>query len=135
MYDRAISIKINNKVKHFEAEKTSPIKISKDSLEKIFTNVRAENPLSSDARTKLLELDRFITKNFKIMFGNRIMKQIETFVPVYVGCGNGEYQALDLMVSRKIIRKFETLNLPFLQNEITELVALIKNYLVKMSFC
>ena len=134
VYDRAISIEINSKVKHFEADKTAPIKISRDSLEKIFNSVRQENPLSSDARTKLLELDKFITKHFKIMFGNRIMKQIEIFVPVYVGCGNSEYQGLDLIVSRKIVRKFETLNLPFLQNEITELITLIKKLFGKDEF-
>ncbi|PKK97550.1 MAG: hypothetical protein CVV58_00630, partial [Tenericutes bacterium HGW-Tenericutes-3] len=52
-------------------------------------------------------------------------KQIRAFVPVFVACGGTEYEALDYMVARKIFRKFESLNLPFLQNEINDLSALI----------
>ena len=38
---------------------------------------------------------------FKITFGNRIMKQIKLFTPIFVGCGGTEYEALDYMVARK----------------------------------
>ena len=62
-----------------------------------------------------------LRKHLKSPFGNRIMKQIRSFVPVYVACGNQENEALDYMVARKIFRKFESLNLPFLQDEINEL--------------
>ena len=53
------------------------------------------------------------------------MKQIRSFVPVFVACGGTEYEALDYMVARKIFRKFESLNLPFLQNEINDLSSLL----------
>jgi hypothetical protein len=82
----------------------------------------------------LEKLDQFITKNMKVTFGNRIMKQIRAFVPVYVACGGSEYEGLDYMVARKIFRKFESLNLPFLQNEINDLSALLDRLFGKNSF-
>ena len=62
------------------------------------------------------------------------MKQIRAFVPVYVACGNTENEALDYMVARKIFRKFESLNLPFLQDEINELSQLIDRLFGKNGF-
>jgi len=82
----------------------------------------------------LEKLDTFITKNLKVTFGNRIMKQIRSFVPVYVACGGSEVEALDYMVARKIFRKFESLNLPFLQDEINELSQLVDRLFGKNAF-
>ncbi len=62
------------------------------------------------------------------------MKQIRSFVPVYVACGGTELEALDFMVARKIFRKFEGLNLPFLQQEINDLSKLIEKLFGKNSF-
>ena len=45
-----------------------------------------------------------------------------------------ETEALDYMVARKIFRKFEGLNLPFLQNEITDLSALLDRLFGKNGF-
>jgi hypothetical protein len=38
------------------------------------------------------------------------MKQILTFVPIYVGCGGEELKALDDILSKKVMRKLETQN-------------------------
>jgi hypothetical protein len=55
-------------------------------------------------------------------------------VPVFVSCGGSEYEALDYMVARKIFRKFESLNLPFLQDEINELSNLLDRLFGKNTF-
>jgi hypothetical protein len=62
------------------------------------------------------------------------MKQIKAFVPVYVASGGTENEALDYMVARKIFRKFEGLNLPFLQDEINDLSKLITKLFGKDQF-
>jgi hypothetical protein len=100
----------------------------------LFTQASKDYPLSIKAIENLEKLDAFITKAFKVTFGNRIMKQIRAFVPVYVACGNSENDALDYMVARKIFRKFESLNLPFLQDEINDLSALLDRLFGKNSF-
>jgi hypothetical protein len=100
----------------------------------LYQQASKDYPLSLKAIENLEKLDNFITKNLKVTFGNRIMKQIKAFVPVYVACGNSEYEALDYMVARKIFRKFESLNLPFLQDEINELSQLIDRIFGKNQF-
>jgi hypothetical protein len=62
------------------------------------------------------------------------MKQIKTFVPVYVACGGSELEGLDYIVTRKILRKFETLNLPFLQDELQELLVVFDRLFGKGQF-
>ena len=44
---------------------------------------------------------------FDVNFGNRIMNQIQVFVPIYVACGGTAYKALDLMFARKVLRKLD----------------------------
>ena len=41
------------------------------------------------------------------MLGNRLMQQLAKFVPVYVACGGTAEKALDLLVSRKVLRRLE----------------------------
>ncbi|MBO7196518.1 MAG: hypothetical protein J6V80_04230, partial [Clostridia bacterium] len=55
--------------------------------------------------------------------GNRIMKQIRTYIPVYVSCGGDELDALDDILSKKVIRKLETQNPIYLRNTAEGLIA------------
>ena len=52
-------------------------------------------------------LDKFVKDMFQITFGNRISNQLEKFVPVYLECGGTIDEAVDIMFSRKILRKLE----------------------------
>ena len=45
------------------------------------------------------QIDDYVIEHFRIAFGNRIMKQINTFVPVYVACGRSEIEGIDFMLS------------------------------------
>jgi hypothetical protein len=80
------------------------------------------------------ELDEFIQDKFKIAFGNRIMKQIKLFVPVYMACGFTEFEGLDYMLAYKILRKFESLNLAFLKTELDELTLMLDRLFGKEEF-
>jgi predicted transport protein len=134
VYDRATPIEINTKSEFIDAPLTDSITVSHHYLDQLFAKAHEDFPLSPYAMENLEKLDHFITKNFKVTFGNRIMKQIRAFVPVYVACGGTENEALDYMVARKIFRKFEGLNLPFLQDEINDLSKLITKLFGKDEF-
>src|SRR5690606_37389418 len=101
---------------------------------RLFKIALIEHPLSQNALANLDKLDQFITRKFKITFGNRILKQIKTFVPVFVGAGGTEIEGLDYIVTRKILRKFESLNLPFLQDELSELITVLDKLFGKNAF-
>ena len=77
---------------------------------------------------KFEDLDNFVIRKFKLAFGNRILKQLDTFVPTYVACGGTESEAFDFMFANKILKKFESLNVAFLKQELEELA----NYLDKL---
>lgn len=55
------------------------------------------------------------------------MKQMYDFIPVYVACGGTELDAMDYIVARKVLKKFESMNVSFVRDEITGLI----NYIEK----
>ena len=134
VYDRAAVTEINVKADFIDAPKTDSMTMAFDYMDELFNKAKVDNALSIKAQDNLEKLDQFITAKFKITFGNRIMKQIKCFVPIYSACGGSEYEGLDYMVARKILRKFETLNLPFLQTELGELAAYIERLFGKGQF-
>jgi len=134
VYDRASTIEINTKADYIDAPFTQSMTMSYDYLTELFHKAISENPLSLKAQDNLEKLDQFITQKFKITFGNRILKQMRLFVPVYVACGGTELDGLDYVVARKILRKFEMLNLPFLQKELAELITMIERLFGKNQF-
>ncbi|NLB84557.1 MAG: hypothetical protein GX794_00335, partial [Acholeplasmataceae bacterium] len=87
----------------------------------LFDQAKKQYPISKENLNNIKKLDMFITEKFKITFGNRILNQIQQYVPIYVACGGTENDALDDIITRKILRKFESRNLPFLQTELDEL--------------
>lgn len=73
----------------------------------------------------LFTLDEQVRELFQITFGNRIANQLEKFVPVYLECGGTVDEAVDVMFSRKVLRKLEGIydentkaNLELLKDEI-----------------
>jgi hypothetical protein len=62
------------------------------------------------------------------------MVQLNKFIPVYVACGGTEEDGLDYIFANKILRKFESLNLSFLRNELDELIIQITKIFGKNSF-
>ena len=67
---------------------------------------------------KLMEMDKYMIEHFRLAFGNRIIKQIRLFLPIYQACGGTQVDALDFMVAKKVLRKFESLNLGFIKDEL-----------------
>jgi len=124
VYDRASSIVMNEKAKPFKGQPLEKINLSFDYLDELFNDAHKSHEISNKNIVALEKLDEFISETFQITFGNRIMNQLYKFVPVYVACGRSEIEGIDYIIARKIIRKFETLNLPFLKNELESLLIL-----------
>lgn len=118
VYDRAMPIEINEKCEVFEAKDTPPIKMKSEYFESLFKTAWKEYKVSDEMVNKINEMDKYIIDHFRLAFGNRIMRQINEFVPVYVSCGGQELTAIDYIIAYKILRKFDQLNLAYIKNEI-----------------
>ena len=70
-------------------------------------------------------LDQYLIEHFHITFGNRIMKQIDSFVPTFLACGGNELDALDDILSKKVFRKLETQNPIYVRNNVEALSAFL----------
>ncbi|MCF7924523.1 MAG: hypothetical protein K9L64_05385 [Candidatus Izimaplasma sp.] len=134
VYDRAIALEFNNKADPFEAPDTKPVHMSFEYLNEMFDEAIHKYPVSEATLEKFSILDKFVQETFKVAFGNRIMKQVHKFVPVFVACGGNEVEGIDYIFSNKVLRKFENLNLAFLQEELNDLIAYIKKTFGKGTF-
>ncbi len=118
VYDRAMPIDINTKVEPFKAPETEAMSMNASYLEQLFEEAVENFPLSNSSDKMIKEMDQYVIKHFRIAFGNRILKQLNTFVPVYVACGGTEVEAIDYFMAKKVLRKFEQLNILFIRDEI-----------------
>ena len=125
VYDRAMPINIDTKGVAFDAPDTPPIDINYNHFEAILNDAKARFVVSEESLKKVGLLDDYVIEHFRIAFGNRIVKQLRDFVPAYVGCGGTEVDGLDYVLARKVFRKFESLNLSYIRDEIDGLCAYI----------
>ena len=128
VYDRAMPIELNDRADEFVCELHPECYITTEHLEFLFAKARAEHPISEEMVGKLQKLDHYLITRFKLAFGNRIMKQMYDFIPVYVACGGTEVDGMDYIIARKVLKKFESMNVSFVRDEITELI----NYIDKV---
>lgn len=134
VYDRAVSIILNEKAEFFDAPLTESYNCTANYLESLYEKAWSTNIISEKSYANIAALDEFIQAKFKIGFGNRIMKQLKKFVPVYMACGGSELEGLDFIITTKILRKFNSLNLPFLMKELGELIVFIEKKFGKGNF-
>ncbi len=116
VYDRAMILNLDEKSERFVAPRTKPTPITAENFKRLTNEAMQEYELTGRNMKRLEELDKYLISHFHITFGNRIMKQIRQYVPVYVGCGGEELEALDDILSKKIIRKLETQNPVYLRS-------------------
>lgn len=122
VYDRAIPIDLDDKAAPFETPDTPPMRISYDYLSRLYEEAKKAHPLSEEMLVELDKLDNYLIKHFRLTFGNRILRQIKDFVPCYIACGGTELGGIDFMLAKKILRKFESLGLGFIRDEIDGLL-------------
>ena len=123
VYDRAMVINLDRRAERFEAERGEPISLSCTHFQALITEAQAIYGLSDRSRRKLSQLDAYMIARFHVTFGNRIMKQIEQYVPVMLACGGDELDALDDILARKVLRKLESQNPVYVRSEAEGLLA------------
>ncbi len=134
VYDRAIPININEKGEPFEAPITGHLLLRSKHLESLFEKAQTEIKINEETIKKLEAMDNYVIEHFRLAFGNRILKQIYDFIPVYVACGGTEIDGLDYIVAHKILRRFEQLNLSFIRDEIDGFIDYISQTFGKENF-
>ncbi len=118
VYDRAIPIDLDEKAEFFEAPDQEPIRLNYKHLKQLYAEAKEKYPISQEMLLELDKLDSYLVKHFRLTFGNRIMRQIKDYVPCYVACGGSEIDGIDFIFSCKILRKFESLGMGFIRDEI-----------------
>ena len=118
VYDRAMPIDINDKGVPFEPIDTPAQDINFSYLDNLFASAIKDNPISQSTLDKIEQMDNYVIEHFRIAFGNRIVAHMKKFVPVYVACGGDEVAGVDYFIAKKILRKFEQLNIAYIRDEI-----------------
>ena len=125
VYDRAMPIELNERAEAFECELQPACSITCERLEELFEKAKKDYPISEETLAKMQKLDNYLQTRFKLAFGNRIVKQMHDFIPVYVACGGTELGGMDYVIARKVLKKFESMNVMFVRDEIKGLIEYI----------
>ena len=123
VYDRAMVLNLDNRCERFAAPLTPNMHVSAKQFVALVDEAIKEYDVSRRNRKRLEELDKYLVEHFHITFGNRIMKQIRTYIPVYISCGGDELDALDDILAKKVMRKLETQNPIYLRNSAEGLIS------------
>ena len=115
VYDRAQVLEFNKRAKGTKLDEVEKIYLPNEVLEKLFKKAAADFEFDAESNALLAEIEQILQANFKISYGNRILDQINTFVPVYVAAGQGlvlsdeqlVIEALDYQLTYKVLRKLE----------------------------
>jgi len=127
VYDRAMPIDINDKGKVFEPVDTPAQDINYSYLDGKFQDAIKNNPIHEENLKKINDMDDYVIQHFRIAFGNRIVAHMQKFVPVFVACGGDEIRGIDYFIARKILRKFEQLNVAYIRDEIDGFVKFLND--------
>ncbi|HQC54529.1 MAG TPA: hypothetical protein PKX91_02260 [Clostridia bacterium] len=122
VYDRGMPININSKAAPFDAPLTEGMPVNYKYLEHLFQLAQEKYKVSDENMRKFEDMDDYVIEHFRLAFGNRIVKQLKEFVPAYVACGGTEIDGLDYVLCNKILRKFESLNLAYIRDEVDDYI-------------
>lgn len=129
VYDRAITIDFDNLNTPFKVEgEAGVINLSDSELKKLYQTALANEAyqLTKADLDKFNAICNFIFDQFDIAFGNRILNQIMSVVPVFVACGGTKEDAIDFLLSRKVISKIEGRFEEYVKGALKDLLALIE---------
>ena len=116
------TINIDKKGIPFSAPDTPPSPIRFSELNALYQKAINETPVEQKYLDMIEKLDLYVIKKFRVAFGNRIVKQLKLFVPVYAACGGTVLGGIDHILATKVFRKFEMLNLSLIRDEIKGLI-------------
>ena len=122
VYDRAMILNLDKKAEAFVGEEASRVRISNDNFEKLIKEAKDDYKNYDALDEKIDRLNKIINDHFQINFGNRMVNQLKTYIPVYIACGGNEDEAFDDFVTRKILRKLEGKDALKINSEITPFI-------------
>lgn len=137
VYDRAITLDFDDRNEPFEVSgESSPVSLSFTRLESLFEEAIAKknNQLTIDDYNTFKKLTDFTYDTFDLTFGNRILHQIQLFVPAFVATGGTKEEALDFMFAEKVISKLEGRFEDYILQGLLDLKALLKKTYGEGSF-
>jgi hypothetical protein len=123
VYDRAMPIDLDSKIDPFKCREQEAMDINSSYLESLFRAAIESKKISAENLEKVKVLDEYVIQHFRVAFGNRIMKQLNTFVPVYVASGGKEIDGIDYFIAKKIFRKFDQLNIMLIRDELDPFIS------------
>ena len=124
VYDRSMVMNLDYRCDPFIGEDDyEPITLSNETFKNLVNKAKKDYSLTRRGRTHIREFDKFIQSTFSITFGNRIRRQIEMYVPIYIACGGTENEALDDILAKKVLRKLESQNPVYMKSKAEELIA------------
>lgn len=122
VYDRAMILNLETKCEPFEAQETAPVMISYTHFGKLIEDAKQAYAMSDANEKKVLSLDRFLIERFHLSFGNRIVRQMHDYIPIYMACGGAEEDAIDDILCKKVLRKLEAQNPTYVRNSVDDLI-------------
>ena len=125
VYDRAMVLNLDKKFEPFQASGSRNVPLRAEQFTELAAKAVEEHPVSEDSLEKLQKLDGYLIDKFHLTFGNRIMRQIRAYLPIYVACGGEEMDALDDIIAKKVFRKLETQNAAHVRSESQALIEYI----------
>lgn len=144
VYDRAQVMNFMNRAEGTKLDKDTEKKfISYGTFKTLFNKAKKEYMFDCATNPAIKDIDNYLKEHFKVSFGNRILDQINKFVPVYVAASfvskpkNEEeknvyiYEALDYQITNKVLRKLEYIDMT--GEEIEDLESIFKNYNLKLA--
>lgn len=126
VYDRAIPIELNERADAFECPAHARVHVTAEHLQYLFQKAKVEHVVSEEVLEKMHKMDQYLQTRFRLAFGNRIIKQMYDFIPVYVACGGTELGGMDYIIARKVLKKFESMNVSFVRDEVKGLIEYIE---------
>ena len=117
VYDRAMVMDLDTKAEEFAAEGGEKLHLTAERFARLGQEAQREYEITKRNLRRLEKMDEFMKAHFRITFGNRIMKQIRTYVPIVIGCGGEELEALDDILAKKVMRKLGMQNPVYIRNQ------------------
>ena len=121
VYDRAQVLDMDVRESKFVVNgQPKQISMDIDELTGLFNTAKQNNQFNEEDHDRIKQVDVYL-KDMDITFGNRIVSQMEDFVPVFIACGGDKNKAIDYILTHKILRKLDERYEPYLVNKLEEL--------------
>ena len=126
--DRAIVIDFENTQKELKFdEEFNPIALSYEKLHELFKEASENYKFNETERNKFLKVLDFMSSELDITIGNRIIRQLDEMVPIYLAMGLSSLDCLDAVFSSKILRKLKSRYDSSLRNGLTRLIKMLES--------